>query len=72
MRREHGHVAAQGAPAARRKLLRAYALYASGPGKRLFSADPSLDAKITRELISSGAGGPSLSQLIAQGVDPCA
>jgi high-affinity iron transporter len=64
-RREGARVAAQGAPAARRKLLRAYALYASGPGKRLFAEDPSLDAKITDELL--GAGGASLSQLIAQG-----
>jgi high-affinity iron transporter len=66
-RREGAEVAGHGVPAARRKLLRAYALYASGPGKRLFAADPSLDAKITHELIGAGAGGPSLSQLIAQG-----
>jgi high-affinity iron transporter len=55
--------------AARRDLLRIYALYASGPGKRLFSEDPSLDAKITHELIGGGAGGQSLAELIAQGAE---
>jgi high-affinity iron transporter len=41
-------------PQARFALLRAYALYASGPGNRLRTRDPSLDAKIARELLLDG------------------
>jgi len=41
--------------AVRRDLLRVYALYAAGPGKHLFAEDPSLDARITSELIVSPA-----------------
>ena len=52
-----------------RDLLRVYALYAAGPGKRLFVEDPALDAQITRELIGGGEG-PSLSELLAQGAGP--
>jgi high-affinity iron transporter len=49
--------------AARADLLRAYALYLSGPGKRLFATDPALDAQITQTLAgaaqatSTAAGG---------------
>ncbi len=52
-----------------RDLLRVYALYAAGPGKRLFVEDPALDAQITSELIGGGKG-PSLRELLAQGADP--
>ncbi len=57
------------AGAAGRDLLRVYALFAAGPGKRLFVEDPALDAQITSELIGGGKG-PSLSELLAQGSDP--
>ncbi len=52
-----------------RDLLRVYALYAAGPGKRLFVEDPALDAQITSELLGGGKG-PSLAELIARGGDP--
>lgn len=52
-----------------RDLLRVYALYAAGPGKRLFVEDPALDAQITSELIGGGKG-PSLRELLAQGASP--
>jgi high-affinity iron transporter len=54
------------AATSQRELLRVYALYASGPGKRLFSEDPSLDAQITRELIIGGVRAPSLAELLAR------
>jgi high-affinity iron transporter len=54
---------------AERDLLRVYALYAAGPGKRLFVEDPALDAQITSELVGGGKG-PSLPGLLAQSADP--
>jgi high-affinity iron transporter len=51
-------------------VLRVYALYAAGPGKRLLTEDPGLDAQITRELLIGGAGAPSLNELLAQGARP--
>jgi high-affinity iron transporter len=39
--------------AAHADLLRAYALYLSGPGKRLFATDPALDMQITRTLLDA-------------------
>jgi high-affinity iron transporter len=62
-KRRHGAGPARGA--AERYLLRVYALYASGPGKRLFAEDPALDAQITGELIGGG-GAPGLPELLAQ------
>jgi high-affinity iron transporter len=38
-------------------LLRAYVLYASGPGQRLLVQNPQLDGEITRELLLGGADG---------------
>jgi high-affinity iron transporter len=64
--RDHGAGAATGATA--RDLLRVYALYASGPGKRLFAEDPALDAQITGELIGGGGSTPGLPELLAQSV----
>ncbi len=46
-----GDVSAGREPQARFALLRTYALYASGPGTRLQLGDPTLDGKITRELV---------------------
>jgi high-affinity iron transporter len=62
--RSHGPVVARSV--AGRDLLRVYALYASGPGKRLFAEDPTLDAQITGELIGGG-GTAGLPELLAQG-----
>jgi high-affinity iron transporter len=47
--------------------LRAYALYAAGPGQRLATQDPALDAKITRKLLLGSASAPALSELLANG-----
>jgi len=47
--------------------LRAYALYATGPGLRLAAGDPSLDAKITRTMLLGSSGAPALLELLAKG-----
>jgi high-affinity iron transporter len=48
-------------------VLRVYALYAAGPGKRLLTQDAGLDAQITRELLLGDAGAPALNELLAEG-----
>ena len=63
--RDHG--GNLGGDAARRDLLRVDALYLSGPGKRLFVEDPSLDEQVSRELIVGAVGAPSLAELLVQG-----
>jgi high-affinity iron transporter len=52
---------------ARFAALRAYALYAAGPGGRLQIQEPSLDAKITGRLLLGSAGSPALLELLAHG-----
>jgi FTR1 family protein len=47
--------------------LRVYALYASGPGLALLSADPTLDDQIGEGLLGVHPGTHSLSGLIAEG-----
>lgn len=47
--------------------LRAYALYASGPGQRLATQDPALDAKLTSKLLLGSASAPALTELLANG-----
>jgi high-affinity iron transporter len=47
--------------------LRAYALYAAGPGQRLATQDPALDAKITTKLLRGSASVPALTELLADG-----
>ncbi|HTZ85307.1 MAG TPA: FTR1 family protein [Solirubrobacteraceae bacterium] len=51
-------------------VLRAYALYAAGPGKRLLAEDPALDAQITSGLLLGGAGSPSVNELVLEGARP--
>jgi high-affinity iron transporter len=48
-------------------LLRAYALYAAGPGQRLQTADPPLAAEIARDALLGGSRRPSLAYLLAHG-----
>ncbi len=59
-----GHVAA-----ASLALTDAYALYAAGPGLRLRTADPTLDARITREELLGDARSLSLADTVARGGD---
>jgi high-affinity iron transporter len=47
--------------------LRAYALYAAGPGQRLAAQDPQLDTRITSKLLLGSAGAPALVELLADG-----
>jgi high-affinity iron transporter len=47
--------------------LHVYALYASGPGLALLSADPTLDAQIGDGLLGGRPGAHSLSGLISEG-----
>ncbi|HEV3323115.1 MAG TPA: FTR1 family protein [Solirubrobacteraceae bacterium] len=51
-------------------LLRAYVIYASGPGQRLLIQDPQLDGEIARELLLGG--GSALVELLARGAGPAA
>ena len=44
-----------------------FALYSAGPGHRLQSGDPELDARLTRELLLGSAGEPSVAELLAAG-----
>lgn len=53
--------------AAEFQALRAFALYAAGPGARLELQDPALDTKIVDRLLGSGASGAALPELIAKG-----
>ena len=67
-------------PQAALSALRPFALYAAGPGRRLQSSDPELDARIVRELLGGGGAhdrsvtrlligggrGPALDALVAQ------
>ena len=52
---------------ARFAALRAYALYAAGPGQRLLVGDPQLDQKITSKLLRGNADTPALLELLADG-----
>jgi high-affinity iron transporter len=52
---------------ARFAALRAYALYAAGPGQRLVVGDPQLDQKITGRLLQGSASAPALLELLADG-----
>lgn len=47
--------------------LRAFALYAAGPGARLELQDPKLDAKLTGALLLGSAAAPALPELLARG-----
>jgi high-affinity iron transporter len=64
--------AGAGSAAAGFAALRAYALYAAGPGQRLASEVPTLDAKITSKLLLGSASAPALSELIASGASRAA
>lgn len=52
---------------ARFALLRAYALYAAGPGQRMQTEDPLLANQITQDELLSGSHRPSLSYMLAHG-----
>jgi high-affinity iron transporter len=52
---------------ARFALLRAYALYAAGPGQRLQAEDPQLANQITQDELLSGFYHPSLGYMLAHG-----
>jgi high-affinity iron transporter len=67
-----GLAAAGRSQAADFALLRAYALYATGPGARLQTQDPALEAQITGALLLGSAGAPSLAELLARGATPAA
>jgi high-affinity iron transporter len=54
-------------PQASFALLRAYALYAAGPGQRLQGLDPLLDRQISGDELLSGPGRPSLAYLLEHG-----
>jgi high-affinity iron transporter len=56
---------------ARFAALRAYALYAAGPGQRL-AGDPALNGKVTSELLMGSASAPALLELLARGDPPSA
>src|SRR5580704_11681291 len=47
--------------------LRAFALYAAGPGERVELQDPPLDAKVTGRLLLGSASHPALVELLADG-----
>ena len=57
---------------ARLAVLRAYALYAAGPGSRLQLQDPQLDAKVTGALLLGSARTPSLLELLGEGAPAAA
>ncbi len=66
-----GAAAAANLPSARFAVLRAYALYAAGPGRRL-AGDPSLNAKVTSGLLMGSASSPALLEMLADGAPPSA
>ena len=47
--------------------LQPFALYEAGPGRRLQSSDPELDARIVRELLGGGSRGRSVADLLILG-----
>jgi high-affinity iron transporter len=57
---------------ARFQALRAFALYAAGPGARLELQDPSLDDKVVHGLLLGSAGAPALVELLSAGAPPAA
>lgn len=57
---------------ARFAALRAFALYAAGPGERLETQDPSLDAKVLSTLLLGSARHPALVELLADGAPTAA
>jgi len=54
------------AHASQAALLRAYALYASGPGRTLPSVDPVLDRQIIEGMLSRRRGASSLGELVGE------
>ena len=52
--------------------LRAFALYAAGPGERVEAQDPSLDAKVVDTLLLGSASHPALVKLLADGAPAAA
>jgi high-affinity iron transporter len=57
---------------ARFAALRAFALYAAGPGERVEAQDPSLDAKVISTLLLGSARHPALVELLADGAPAAA
>jgi high-affinity iron transporter len=67
-----GAAAAGRTQEARFATLRAFALYAAGPSRRLEVQDPSLDAKVTGGLLLGSASHPALIELLADGASVAA